>query len=534
MSRRRAPMAPPSIEGFRFIELLGSGGHADVFLYRQDRPSRSVAIKVLTPEAAARRGASLDAEADAMAALSAHPHIVTIFGATATADGLPCLVMEYYPGDNYGVRCRRELFSVPDVLRVGIQVASAVEAAHQAGILHRDIKPSNILESSYGQPSLADFGIATTGIDQEAQGMSVPWAPPELLDGSGIGDARSDVYSLAATLYTLLEGRSPFEVVDGENKPLDLIDRIAHTPVPPLTIEGVPESLERLLTVAMAKAPSDRPGNVAAFARSLQEIELELRLAQTPFEVRGERAASARIRERGGDEDPDGTRLKSPKVIRSQGALALPSRSGTAAAANDATVSRRGAVPQGHRPPASSPPSLGRSGEPIASEPLVGDRRNLARHSGFETDQRPTADPLRLAAHGSAFGLGAIVLAALLWWIISSNPVQTDDDADTDPVQPTTTSRPIVSSVVVAPPQPTEARLSDTGELSWRLPDEVGDDLVLQVRVAGGAVATSLPVAGGESSVQLDEDPDACFEVSTVRSPHVSESVSVGSCDDGA
>ena len=117
-----------------------------------------------------------------MAMLSTHPAIVTIYQAGVARDGRPYLVMEYCPKPNLQVRYRREPFSVAESLRVGIQVAAAVETAHRAGVLHRDIKPANILVTEYNRPALTDFGIAsTTSAAAESEGLSIPWSPPESL-----------------------------------------------------------------------------------------------------------------------------------------------------------------------------------------------------------------------------------------------------------------------------------------------------------------------------------------------------------------
>ena len=152
--------------------------------------------------------------------------------------------MKYYPPPNLAVRSRAERMSVEEVLRTGIQLASAVETAHRAGIIHRDIKPANVLVSQYGQPGLTDFGIAGRGghaedVDEDV-GVSVPWSPPEVLYGQSNGDARSDVYSLAATLWHLLVGRSPFEQPGGDNSAYALMPRIRAVPVPPTGRADVP------------------------------------------------------------------------------------------------------------------------------------------------------------------------------------------------------------------------------------------------------------------------------------------------------
>ena len=180
MNARRPPSAPPEIAGFTYLQLLGSGGFADVFLYEQRMPKRRVAIKVLLSEALTEGAReSFDAEANLMAQLSTHPSIVTIYQADIAGDGRPYLAMEYCPKPNLGARYRREKISVAEALRIGIQVAGAVETSHRAGILHRDIKPANILVTEYNRPALTDFGISVAlvggGGEQESVGMSIPW-----------------------------------------------------------------------------------------------------------------------------------------------------------------------------------------------------------------------------------------------------------------------------------------------------------------------------------------------------------------------
>jgi serine/threonine protein kinase len=288
MSMQRSQ--PPRLDGYTFKEWLGGGGFADVFLYEQLRPSRDVAVKVLRlteldPEV--RR--AFDGEANLMAKVSAHPFIVTVFGADTAGDGRPYLVMEYYARPHYGIRASQGGISVADVLRLGVQVGSAVEVAHRAGILHRDIKPANILVNEYDRPGLTDFGIAgarAEGGEQAASGWSVPYAPPEILSGRSPGDEVSDVYSLAATLYTILAGRSPFASTTGRSTGPEMQARVLNQPAPPIRRDDVPRSLELLLLQALAKDPAERPRSAFSFARSLQGIQRELRYEQlTQLEV---------------------------------------------------------------------------------------------------------------------------------------------------------------------------------------------------------------------------------------------------------
>ncbi|MBS1674307.1 MAG: serine/threonine protein kinase [Actinobacteria bacterium] len=283
----RPPSPPPQLAGFDYVEPLGTGGFADVFLYEQQQPRRRVAVKVLLADRLASGAAQEFAdEANVMAMLSTHPAIVTIYQTGMAGDGRPYLVMEYCPRPNLQQRARKEPFSVAEALRVGVQVAGAVETAHRAGVLHRDIKPANILVTAYNRPALTDFGIAsTTGAVSEAAGMSIPWSPPESFADPPRGGVRSDVYALAATLYTLLTGRSPFERPGQRNSGADLISRIEGEPLPPLGRADVPESLTRALERGMAKNPDDRFASAVAFARALQKVQIELSHSVTPIDI---------------------------------------------------------------------------------------------------------------------------------------------------------------------------------------------------------------------------------------------------------
>ncbi|WP_417509921.1 serine/threonine-protein kinase [Microbacterium sp.] len=283
----RPPSAPPELPGFTYVQALGTGGFADVFLYEQQMPKRRVAVKVLLADRISSGAAKEFAdEANVMAMLSTHPAIVTIYQAGVAGDGRPYLVMEYCPRPNLQTRARKEPFSVAEALRVGIQVAGAVETAHRAGVLHRDIKPANILVTEYNRPALTDFGIAsTTGSVGEATGMSIPWSPPEFFAENPQSGARSDVFALGATLYTLLAGRSPFERPGERNTSVDLIERIERMPLPALSRPDSPGSLQQVLERAMAKNPDARYPSAVAFARALQKVQIELSHSVTSIDI---------------------------------------------------------------------------------------------------------------------------------------------------------------------------------------------------------------------------------------------------------
>lgn len=306
----RAPIDPPALAGFTFIRLLGRGGFADVFLYEQHLPKRQVAIKVLLTEALTEQSREQFArEANLMAAL-AHPNIVSIYQAAVADDGRPYFVMEYCPGASLSTRYKESPFSVEEALRDGVRLAGAVATAHAAGILHRDIKPANVLTNSYGAPALTDFGISvsdgsllsgaavpaesTEMTSTSTVGLSVPWSPPELFTHDS-ADVRSDVYSLGATVFTLLAGRSPYELAGKGNTPKALIARITSGTLAPLDREDVPAALLSVLRKSMSADPAERYQKASDFARALQGVELELGFHPTPVDLPQARVERAGI-----------------------------------------------------------------------------------------------------------------------------------------------------------------------------------------------------------------------------------------------
>ncbi|MGJ8722474.1 serine/threonine protein kinase [Salinibacterium amurskyense] len=285
---RRLPSAPPALPGFSHVHVLGSGGFADVFLYEQNMPRRQVAVKVMLSEVVNDQVRLMfQAEANLMAQLSSHPSILTVYQASVSSDGRPYLVMELC-SSTLSQRYRVERLPVPEVLRIAIKIGSAIETAHRAGVLHRDIKPSNILTTAYGHPVLSDFGIAATLSESEnleAVGMSIPWSAPEVLMDETAGTIESELWSYAATVYSLLAGRSPFEVPGESNKSTDLISRINRAKPRTTGRSDVPESLERALNRAMSRKAEARQGSVLELVHELQAVESELGLSQTAIEV---------------------------------------------------------------------------------------------------------------------------------------------------------------------------------------------------------------------------------------------------------
>lgn len=288
---------PPTLAGYSYVRPLGSGGFADVFLYEQDMPRRVAAVKVLLADAVNPEVLrTFNVEADISARLSAHPSIVTIYQASISADGRPYFAMEYCP-DTMSARYKKARLPLAEVLDIGVRMAGALETVHRAGLLHRDIKPSNVLVNSLGAPVLADFGIAAAVLDEgdgETIAMSVPWSSPEVLQERVSGSVPSEIWSLGATLYTLLAGRSPFERPDrGSNSRDQLTERIIKARYTAVPVEGIPPIIDEIFAVAMHRDPAKRPASMAEFAERLRWAQYELGISPTAFEAASAEWAAA-------------------------------------------------------------------------------------------------------------------------------------------------------------------------------------------------------------------------------------------------
>lgn len=293
MAGERTP-ARPVIPGFSYVRPLGSGGFAQVYLYEQDFPRREVAVKVL--DAAPAQRASFEREADAMAALSSHPSIVSIFQAGVSLEGQPFLVMEFCPA-SLGALTKRRPAQLHEVLDAGVRLAGALETAHRAGVLHRDIKPANVLLTSLGKPALSDFGIAgghaalgegvpTGPVPADEVAMSVPWSAPEVVGLETRGSVASEVWALGATLFSFAAGISPFEDdVRERNTRTLLIERISRARVRPIPGAQGYEPFDAVLARAMRRNPAERFPTMAEFGAALQEVQRGYGYDVTPLEV---------------------------------------------------------------------------------------------------------------------------------------------------------------------------------------------------------------------------------------------------------
>ena len=299
---------PPKIPGFSVQSLLGRGGFADVYLYKQKRPERKVAVKVLR-ELGSREGRQVfTTEADALAATCAHPAILSLFQTGKLPDGRPYLVLQYCPVANLSQRVRRQPLSLAESLDTTIRLAGALETVHRAGLAHRDVKPANVLFSEFSTPVLSDFGLALPLgkplAHRDVLGLSVPWAPPEQHDENSLAEATSDIYSLAATMHSLVTGCSPFEIPGGDNSVSELTQRVLHS-VPRLDAPQLISPLREILAWALQHDPAERPESAAQFGATLQEVQRRLSLPLTSMDIASDNPTLAQV-----VTDPDATRLK--------------------------------------------------------------------------------------------------------------------------------------------------------------------------------------------------------------------------------
>ncbi len=534
MTTRRPPQPPPALPGFTYVEPLGSGGFADVFLYEQQLPKRRVAVKVLLTERMTSGSvAAFTAEANVMAMLSTHPAIVTIHQAGVAGDGRPYLVMEYCPKPNLQARYRREPFSVAEALRVGVQVAAAVETAHRAGVLHRDIKPANILVTEYNRPALTDFGIASTTGADEAGGLSIPWSPPEALGDVPRGDRRSDVWSLGATVYSLLAGRSPFELVGQRNGGADLLERIETLPLPALGRPDAPVSLQRVLERAMAKNPADRYDTALAFARALQKVQIELAHGVTPIDILDDGTPDGVV----DDEDDGLTRVRGVVSIDPETAPAAGTtrRSSPEVWAPDAAT--RGSAREDdatrQRPPAVIAPvaedtvrSAPRLPAPVAAPPVppLPPRPAGVPASATAPDAAPAATsdatPGRASRRGVWFAVGAAAFVVVVGAALAlSLPAVLGGGTAPSPTA-SATDEPIDVLPAAAPrPEELSGTVTPAGVVfTWVNPDPADGDAYLWGVVTAGAGEPALQSVT-EPTVTVPADPSGttCIEVLTRR-----------------
>ena len=273
---------------------LGRGGMATVYLARDLRHDRPVALKVLHPELAHALGPERFIREIRLAARLDHPHILSVHDSGETAGRL-WFTMPYVEGESLRNRLAREpQLPLADALRITRAVADALGYAQRQGIIHRDVKPENILLQGE-RCVLADFGVARAvdaageRLTETGFALGTPaYMSPEQAAADRHLDPRSDIYSLGCVVYEMLAGEPPFT---GRTAQAIIARRLAD-PVPDLcTVRDVPRQVERAVRQALARAPADRFADAPAFARALEAAAGDTRASTRPAVRRGLLAA---------------------------------------------------------------------------------------------------------------------------------------------------------------------------------------------------------------------------------------------------
>ncbi len=261
---------------YGIVGLLGSGGMAKVYLAHDEVLGREVALKVLRDQYAENDEfvERFRREAQAAASLS-HPNIVAIYDRGCSREGSYYIVMEYVPGGTLKDLIVRNGPLEPDLAaRIAAQIAGALGAAHDRGVIHRDVKPQNVLLTASGDVKVTDFGIARAASASSLSGTSVilgtvSYMSPEQAMGKVVGP-RSDLYSLGVVLHEMLTGSVPFKA----ETPIAVSMKHLNEPAPPLreTNPRVPEGLNAVRSKLLAKNPEDRYASSAEVVQDLQRV----------------------------------------------------------------------------------------------------------------------------------------------------------------------------------------------------------------------------------------------------------------------
>jgi eukaryotic-like serine/threonine-protein kinase len=287
-----APAGHPEMLGrlgrYEIERLIGSGGMGIVLKGFDAELNRPVAIKVLAPHlarvGAARQRFAREARA---AAAVVHEHVVAIHSVESGGDThhdshleSPFLVMQYVPGESLQARVSREgPLSVAEILRIGLQAASGLAAAHAQGLVHRDVKPANILlENDVERAYLTDFGLARASDDASLTytGMvagTPHYMSPEQADGQPV-DHRSDLFSLGSVIYFMATGHPPFRA----DRPMAVLKRTCHDPHRPAwhVNAEIPSALSSIIDRLLAKKPSERFSTASELKTALENVLSDL------------------------------------------------------------------------------------------------------------------------------------------------------------------------------------------------------------------------------------------------------------------
>jgi serine/threonine-protein kinase len=290
-------MLGKTLRNYRITDKLGVGGQGAVYKAIDTKLGRAVVIKVIPPELSAKDANLKRFEREARLASSLdHPNICTIFDLDEV-DGVHFIAMQFVEGKNVRQLVAGRPLELKTALLIGLQVADALAAAHNRGIIHRDIKSGNVMVTSSGQVKVLDFGLAkllddtaavTAGIHRtELTEVGVPYgtatyAAPEQARGDRV-DKRADIFSLGVLLYEMLTGTWPFR---GKTT-IDVRHAVLHDPPRPieeLRSSAIPPHLQQIIDKALAKEPRDRFQNMDDFRNELRQVLQEIDAPATGYQ----------------------------------------------------------------------------------------------------------------------------------------------------------------------------------------------------------------------------------------------------------
>ena len=274
----------PAFDGFEILRILGKGGMGTVYLARDQRLGRLVAIKILNAsELNDDRKARFLREARSAAAVR-HQNVATIYEVDETADGTPFIVMEYCEGETLSQRIRRHIPDAAEFLVIARQIAAGVAAAHDKNIIHRDIKSANIIVEPNGLAKILDFGLAKSlprsmtdpGMERTYESATghffgtLHFISPEQAHGQD-ADVRSDLFSIGVVLYHMATGHLPFNA----DAPLMVLEKIRDgEPEPFVPADpNFPPAAARIISKLLQKDPDDRYQSARALFSDLEEID---------------------------------------------------------------------------------------------------------------------------------------------------------------------------------------------------------------------------------------------------------------------
>lgn len=286
------------ISHYRVLERLGGGGMGLVYRARDTRLDRDVALKFLPPEWTheALLRERFSREARAASALD-HPHICTVYDIGETDEGQLFIAMAYCPGHTLKQSILEGPLPIGQAVDYAIQIAEALESAHEAGIVHRDIKPANILISDRNQLKVVDFGLAKlageAAVTRDGSVIGTPaYMSPEQVNGEEV-DGRSDIWALGAVIYEMLIGRRAFPA---EHERAVLLSILSHDPTPPESVRpDLPAELARIIRRCLKRDAGKRYQSAAEFLADLRRFRGEI----SPAEIITQSLPSApRVRRR--------------------------------------------------------------------------------------------------------------------------------------------------------------------------------------------------------------------------------------------